>query len=84
MQKCNHSSYKECAWANTKYHINHPDEEQYGSCYKCKGLMNKGAYLGEYENGDLVWNIHHINSNPRDNNCKNLTAAHPECNRQLG
>lgn len=81
MKKCGHSSHKQCAWTNTNYHVNYPNEEQYGSCYKCKKLMNKGAFLGEQGNSVFNRNIHHINSNPRDNNCKNLTATHPECNR---
>ena len=83
---CDHQSKKHCAWDNADYHEDHPNEEQYRACYdsECGGLMNKGAYQGEQKNGSEVWNIHHIDSNPNNNSCKNLVATHPECNQRLG
>lgn len=83
-RKCGHKNKKACAWANTNYHIDYPNEEQYAACFKCNGLMNKGAYQGEQSEGELNWNIHHKDSNPKNNQCINLVATHPECNRQLG
>ncbi|MDQ7983038.1 MAG: hypothetical protein REH79_02305 [Spiroplasma sp.] len=78
-----HQSKKNCAWKNTKYHRNHPKKEQYRACFACQGLMNKGAYLGEQPNSEYTWNIHHKDSNPKNGQCKNLIATHPECNVAL-
>ncbi|MCL8209904.1 hypothetical protein [Spiroplasma attinicola] len=84
MRKCGHKDNKDCAWNNADDHENHLDEEQYRACFSCGGRMNKGAYEGKQEGtGDETWNIHHIDSNPKNNICENLVATHPECNRDL-
>lgn len=50
MKKCGHSSHKECAWDNRDYHEDFEEEEQYGACYGCGDLMNKGAYSRSSKN----------------------------------
>jgi len=80
----NHKSKKNCAWNNTKYHPEHPKKEQFRACFHCQGPLNKGAYQGEQKNSSYSWNIHHKDSNPHNNSCKNLVATHPACNIELG